>query len=193
MWPWLVPGSRTTIAYLLLDLAFGALDAEVGKSELLTSLAPVRLTCAGGCVAVKYFQLRSATKDVDCLLDPNIDAVEDYRNDFLDAVRKAADKCGLMGDWMNDEVKLFISRPKRLDLFLQSVEQHIVIYDGTNIVVYVANLEWMLERKLRRVEGAGRNAREQDLSDAVAMVRALKNGGPPLGVDYLSRLNYKWL
>lgn len=24
----------------------------------------------------------------------------------------------------------------------------------------------------------------------MAMVRALKNGGPPLGVDYLSRLNY---
>lgn len=166
------------------------LDNEVGKSELLMSVEPIRLMCAGGCVAVKYFQVRSSTKDVDYLLDPNIDAAEDYRNALLGAIRNVANKCGLLFDWMNDELKLFISRPKRLNLFLQSIEQNIVIYHGTNIIVYAADLEWSLERKLRRIEVAGRNARPEDLSDAVAIVRGLKNSGPPLSVDYLSSLNY---
>jgi len=171
-------------------LALAALDAEVGESELLMSVAPIRLMCAGGCVAIKYFHVRGATKDVDCMLDPNVDAAEDYRNELLAAIRKVADRCNLTVDWMNDELKLFINRPKRLDLFLQSIEQNIVIYPGSNIVVYAADLEWSLERKLRRIEVAGKDVRTEDLSDAVAIVRVLKNGGPPLSVEYLSSLNY---
>ena len=175
---------------LTLDLALDALDVEVGRSELLMSVAPIRMMCVGGCVAVKILQVRSATKDVNCLLDPNIDAALDYRNALFAAIRSVADECGLMADWMNDDFKGFIKRPKRMGLFLRSVEQNIIVYAGTNVVLYAAALEWSLERKLRRIEAAGMRARAEDMSDALALVRVLKKNGPPLSVEYLSKLNY---
>ena len=123
--------------------------------------------CSGGCLAVTFFHVRSATKDVDCLIDPNIDVAEEYRQDLLSLVRDVAKARDLEDDWLNDELKLFIVRPKRLDLFLKSVQQNIVIYGGENIVIYAVSLEWALESKIRRVATGG--VRRKDVSDAVAI------------------------
>ncbi|KAI1757056.1 hypothetical protein F4782DRAFT_213280 [Xylaria castorea] len=86
---------------------------------------------------------------------------------------------------------MFVRVEKRMDLFLQAVEQGIIIFQGTNLVVYVARLDWQLERKLRRIAaGINRRGETNDLADAVALVHHLKGNGPPLTCQYLEGLNF---
>lgn len=172
-----------------LHVALEALDAEVGRSELLMSVAPIRLMCSGGCVAVKYFHVRPTTKDVDYMIDPNVDAAPEYRQALLDAVGAVAAAMQLQHDWMKDDLKSFIRSPKRMDLFLASVGQNIVLFSGANVVVYAASMEWALERKIRRVN-RGRAVRHEDLSDAAAIIKHMKGRGPPVSIAYLKGLNY---
>ncbi|KAI1177467.1 hypothetical protein F4777DRAFT_542183 [Nemania sp. FL0916] len=174
-----------------IDRALSALDDEFAKSDLLMSLAPIRFMTSGGTLAVKYFNLRLATKDVDCLTDPNIDAADDYREEIHLAVRRVADALRLENDWFNDELRGFVRVDKRMNLFLRAVEQGIIIYRGNNLVVYAACMDWQLERKLRRI-AAGTNTRGEakDVSDAVALVRYIKGDGPPLTRQYLEGLNF---
>ncbi|CAJ2500457.1 Uu.00g033100.m01.CDS01 [Anthostomella pinea] len=85
--------------------AFSALDAKVSKSELLMSVAPLRLMCAGGCVAVMYMNVRGSTEDVDILVDPNVDTAPEYQTAFAQAIRAVSESQKLQTDWMNDELK----------------------------------------------------------------------------------------
>ncbi|KAI0457679.1 hypothetical protein F5B21DRAFT_68109 [Xylaria acuta] len=171
--------------------ALSALDDEFGKSDLLMSLAPIRFMTSGGTLAVKYFHVRKATKDVDCLTDPNVDAAEDYRDEIILAVQRVAEALGIQDDWFNDELKGFVRTEKRMDLFLQAVDQGIVIFQGANLVVYAACMEWQLERKLRRIAaGTNRRGDVKDISDAIALVKHIKGEGPPLTWQYLEGLNF---
>ncbi|KAI1438358.1 hypothetical protein GGR50DRAFT_425119 [Xylaria sp. CBS 124048] len=185
------PGLKSQLTGEDIDRALTALDEEFGKSELLMSLAPIRFMVSGGMLAVQYFRLRTITEDVDCLTDPNVDTADIYRDEIALAVVRVAEQLGLERSWFNDELKIFIQMDKRLDLFLQSIDQDIVIFQGSNLVVYAAAMEWQLERKLRRI-ATGTNKREQakDISDAVALVRHLKGNGPPLSRKYVEGLNY---
>lgn len=91
---------------------------------------------------------------------------------------------------MTDEVKIFIQRSRRLDLFLQSVEQGIAVYRGQNLVVYAGRLDFALERKLRRVdERAAGRSRQIDISDAVALVHHLRGDGHPLSWHLVQKLD----
>ncbi|RWA07872.1 hypothetical protein EKO27_g7235 [Xylaria grammica] len=174
-----------------IDYALSALDGEFAKSTLLMSLAPIRFVTSGGTLAVKYFRVRETTKDVDCLTDPNIDAAEDYRKEIISAIKRTAKALDLADNWFNDELKGFIRSEKRMDLFLEAVEQDVVIFQGANLVVYAARMDWQLERKLRRI-AAGTNKRREarDISDAVALVKHVRGGGPPLTEEYLESLNF---
>ncbi|KAI1757055.1 hypothetical protein F4782DRAFT_481090 [Xylaria castorea] len=69
--------------YADIQEALSALDKEFGKSDLLMGLAPIRFMTSGGTLAVKYFHVRTTTKDVDCFTDPNVDAAEDYREEIM--------------------------------------------------------------------------------------------------------------
>ncbi|KAJ2967842.1 hypothetical protein NUW58_g10351 [Xylaria curta] len=174
-----------------IDRALGALDQEFAKSDLLMSLAPIRFMASGGALAVKYFHVRMTTKDVDCLTDPNVDAAEDYREEIILAIQRVAEDLSLKNDWFNDELKGFVRTEKRMDLFLQAVEQGIVIFQGVNLVVYAARMDWQLERKLRRIaEGTNRRGETKDISDAIALVKHIKGDGPPLTREYLEGLNF---
>ncbi|KAI1827434.1 hypothetical protein F4861DRAFT_364464 [Xylaria intraflava] len=174
-----------------IDRALSALDGEFAKSELLMSLAPIRFMVTGGTLAVQYFHARTATKDVDCLTDPNIDAAEIYRQEISSAVRNVAQLLGLRQDWFNDEVKIFVQMNKRMDLFLRAIEQGIVIFRGVNLVLYAATMEWQLESKLRRIaNGMNRRGEIKDISDAIVLVRHLKGDGPPLSQEYVAGLNF---
>lgn len=154
------------------------------------SVAPIRLMSVGGFVSVKLFQNRNSTIDVDCLMDPNFDAVHEYRNEFWRAVRQVAVSFGdLETDWLNDELRNFIRSSKRQDLFLESVEQDIVMYQGKNLMIFAGKMEWALERKIRRIANAHR-ARLKDIDDAVAVTRFIIDAcGGPLSADWVENLN----
>ncbi|KAI1734498.1 hypothetical protein F4680DRAFT_340727 [Xylaria scruposa] len=174
-----------------IERALSALDNEFGKSKLLMSVAPIRFVASGGALAVKYYRVRTTTNDVDCFIDPNVDAAEDYRQEIMLAVRHVAETFGFKHDWFNDELKAFVEVNKRTDLFLEAVEQDIVVFQGTNLVVYAARLDWQLERKLCRIVSDTRRKRgNRDLTDAVALVHHLKGDGPPLTRQYLEGLNF---
>lgn len=166
------------------------LDAALAESSLLMSVAPIRFVTMGGMLATAFFQNRHATKDIDVLIDPNVDAVAEYRSEVLRVIQSVGRRKGFTKEWMNDELKIFIQSSNRLNLFLQSVDQGIVAFQGANIVVYAARLDFALERKLRRVsEGDTERVRGTDLSDAVALVHYLKGDGHPLSWEYVSGLD----
>ncbi|KAG8407298.1 hypothetical protein J3458_020786 [Metarhizium acridum] len=154
------------------------------------SVAPIRFVTIGGMLAVSLFQNRTTTKDIDFLLDPNVDAVDDYRNEILRVIQGVARKKGFNSDWMNDDLKIFIQNSNRLNIFLQSVEQGIIVYQGQNLIVYAGRLDFALERKLRRVDERSRfRSREIDLSDAVTLVHYIKGDGHPLSWQYVQGLD----
>ncbi|KAI0867230.1 hypothetical protein GGS24DRAFT_508167 [Hypoxylon argillaceum] len=186
-----MPRSKKELSAEEIDYALSALDDAFGTSELLTSIAPIRFMTSGGTLAVKYFRVRETTQDVDCLTDPNVDSAREYQNEIAQKVLEVARALRLETDWFNDELKGFIQREKRLNLFLEAVEQNIVLFQGVNLVVYAARMEWQLERKIRRID-AGTNKRGEfkDIADAVSLIRFIKGGGPPLSLDYLRSLNF---
>lgn len=54
-------------------------------------------------MAVKMFKNRTATVDVDVIIDPNVDAVDEFRQAVLDCIDAVAKKKDLETDWMNGE------------------------------------------------------------------------------------------
>ncbi|KAK8038074.1 hypothetical protein PG994_014841 [Apiospora phragmitis] len=186
-----MPRMKTELTAEDIDVALHALDAMFGESPLLMSVAPIRFMVVGGTMAVKYFQVRSMTKDVDYLTDPNIDSDKMYRAEIRTAVQRVANQLDMEEDWFNDEVKLWIHAPKRLGLFLESVEQNIVIFQGASMTIYAARLDWQLERKLRRITNGKQTAQSnKDISDAVAILSYLKGDGPPLRAADLEAMNF---
>lgn len=165
------------------------LDDAIGASELLMSVAPIRFITVGGMLAISVLGNRESTKDVDFLLDPNVEAVPEYRVEVLRAIDLVASRAGLDADWMNDDVRIFIRSSRRLRLFLESVHQDVLVYAGRNLTIYAGCMEFALERKLRRLgESTGRE-RAPDLSDAVALVHWLKGAGRPLDWQSLKGLD----
>ncbi|TEY83987.1 hypothetical protein BOTCAL_0023g00060 [Botryotinia calthae] len=64
------------------------------------------------------------------------------------------------------------------------------VLEGDNIFVYAAPIEWALERKLRRIYVGGRDRKAQfDISDAVAMLKYLKDAKGPLDREYIRTLD----
>lgn len=153
------------------------------------SVAPIRFITIGGMLAVSLFGNRSSTKDIDFLLDPSVDAVEEYRAEVLKVIRGVARKSGFSNNWMNDELRIFIGGSKRLSLFLQSVRQGVIAYEGHNMTIYAGRLDFALERKLRRLNEKLGRPRELDLSDAVTLVHWLKRDGHPLSLEYVRGLD----
>ena len=166
-----------------------AVDAAIESSDLLMSVAPLRFMTVGGMLAVSLFENRPTTKDIDFLLDPNVDAVREYHAEVRRIINEVGEKHGFNDDWMNDELKIFIRQSNRLNMFLQSVEQGMVVHEGKNLVVYAGRLDFALERKLRRLNGDNIRPRDLDLSDAVALVHMLKDPDHPLSWQYCQSLD----
>jgi hypothetical protein len=156
------------------------------------SVAPLRLISVGGSLAVRVCHNREASYDIDCILDPNIAAATDYLVELQRAISAVAEQGGYIEDWLNREVELFVSKDRRMDLFLESVQQGITIYEGANLVIYAGRLSWALERKVRRIAHARdrRGNKDVDVSDAAALVRLMRQDGkPPISFRYIRELN----
>ncbi|KAK5988935.1 hypothetical protein PT974_10432 [Cladobotryum mycophilum] len=173
--------------------AMTLLDAEIAKSELLMSVTPIRLISVGGSLAVCLLRNRVASYDIDCVLDPNLAAVKEYADEFKEAVLNVAEDGGFGADWLNRQLETFISRDRRTDLFLESVDQGINVYTGSNLLIFAGRLDWALERKMRRVAHAQdrRGNKNVDIPDAAALVRYMVNQtNQPLSFEYIRGLNY---
>ncbi|KAI1303304.1 hypothetical protein F5Y03DRAFT_407290 [Xylaria venustula] len=172
-----------------MDEALDLLDKAIGKSDLLAPLSPVRFICFGGALAVKVFGNREETEDIDILLDPSVEAVDMYHQEIRKAIAAAAVQGRYQDDWFSDACRLFIAHEKRGRLFARSLAQNIVVYQGQNLMLYAASLEIALERKLRRLDSNHTDRdRALDISDAVALVHALR-GEHPVGKDYILSLD----
>lgn len=174
-------------------LGLASLDQEIGKSELLLSVAPVRLVSVGGSLAVCLLRNRDSSWDIDCILDPNIAAVEEFAEDFQAAVQAVSDRGGFEESWLNRGLETFIHSPKRMPLFLESIEQGLSIYSGKNLCVFAGRLDWALERKVRRIAHTRRHeqGKDVDLTDAVALLKRMVDmAGRPLTFESVRALNY---
>lgn len=174
--------------------AFHRLDKEIGKSEILMSVAPLRCITIGGSLAVMLCGNRKSTLDVDILLDPNVRHAEDYWSEFRAAIERTAASIGIEKKWMNEDVRTFVAREKMEDLFFRSIDANILIYNGSNLLIYAGDLFWALERKLRRVshaEDRKKSGKDVDLPDAVALIHMIKGwkGNAPLNLQQVQQYN----
>lgn len=155
-------------------------------------VAPLRLISVGGALAVRVCHSRETSYDIDCMLDPNVAGAAEYMQEFEAAIAQVAERRGYSPDWLNRQVEMFVARDRRMDLFLESVQQGITIYDGRNLVIYAGHLGWALERKIRRVAHARdrRRSKRIDIADAAALVRLMRRpGDPPISFRYIRGLN----
>ncbi|QPG97304.1 hypothetical protein C2857_006120 [Epichloe festucae Fl1] len=187
---------RQPLTYEDMEQALTMLDAKIASNDLLMSVAPLRLVTVGGCLAVRLCHNREASYDIDCLLDPHVTAVEDYSAEFELVIQDVAHEGGFYKDWLNQQVNIFVSRKRRVTLFIESVQQDIVVYSGKNLVVYAGRLDWALENKVRRVSHSRsrRGHRNVDLPDAAALIHLMnlmrKDGdGLPISFQYIRDLN----
>ncbi|KAI1764695.1 hypothetical protein GGR53DRAFT_302605 [Hypoxylon sp. FL1150] len=171
-----------------MDRALGLLDEAIADSDLLMSVAPLRFLSLGGMLAVKVFQNRESTRDIDVLIDPNVDAVSEYRQEIFRVFSVVAERGRYEEDWCNDELRLFIGRERRLDLFFESINQGLVVYEGQNLIIWAGVLEFALERKLRRLNDETRRIRATDISDSIALVHSMR-GEHPLSIQYIRSLD----
>lgn len=166
------------------------LDEGIGNSDLLLAVAPIRFITVGGMLAVSVLGNRATTKDIDFLLDPNVDAVKEYRDEVMRVIQDVAIAGNFSEDWMNDDFQIFVGRSKRPTLFMQSIEQGVIAYQGRNLLVYAGRIDFALERKLRRISDPSDRARDLDLSDAITLVHWLKGeGGHPLSFEFVQGLD----
>lgn len=83
--------------------AIKLLDKALGENELTQAVAPIRMVSLGGAMVVYKFKARAATVDIDVMIDPNVDAVLEFRQAVLDCIDAVGKRLSLEKDWMNGE------------------------------------------------------------------------------------------
>ncbi|KAG5992922.1 hypothetical protein E4U43_003620 [Claviceps pusilla] len=184
---------RQPLTYEAMERALTMLDSKIASNDLLMSVAPLRLVTVGGCLAVRLCHNREASYDIDCLFDPHVTSLEQYSAEFELMIHQVACEGGYYKDWLSGQVNIFVSRERRTHLFLESVQQDIVVYSGKNLVVYAGRLDWALESKVRRVSHSDsrRGCKNVDLPDAAALIHLMRRGGDglPISFQYIRELN----
>ncbi|KAI1993894.1 hypothetical protein LOZ53_001981 [Ophidiomyces ophidiicola] len=168
-----------------------AVDEELNKYAMVVAFAPIKLMAAGGFLAVNYLRNRGATGDIDYLLDPEWEVDDDIKIPLRQAIATVSSKLHYNEQWANEDIATFITKEAKARLFRGAVEQNIILFKGSNLMVLAAPIEWALERKLRRIYAAQRDRKaEFDMSDALALLKYMRdrNGGP-LDRGYISTLN----
>lgn len=134
---------------------------------------------------MKLFHNRETTTDIDVLIDPSVDADGDYRTTVLEAINAVSKAHGFAEDWLNDQLRIFVKDDLRMLLFLESIQQNVLVYAGENLQIYAARLDFALERKLRRIaQRQGNRNIDHDVSDALAIVHHMvSNDGGPLSKE----------
>jgi hypothetical protein len=84
---------------------------------------------------------------------------------------------------MNDSVTWFLTlldKPKAVELFERSKSQGVVLYSDSNLTVHAVLWEWVLMRKMKRLQTEGQPQRRVDWLDAMSITKILldRDGGP---------------
>ncbi|KAK3045724.1 hypothetical protein LTR09_012736 [Extremus antarcticus] len=140
------------------------------------------MVASGGFVSVMVLRNRPASQDLDCFLNANSvgNWYEPVRSHMEQLIQQVGQHLGYIGKWANDEVRWFLSLlddPE--DLFQQSKRQGVVLYRDENLIIYAVLWEWVLVRKLKRLQMEAQPSRKEDWNDCVAITKLLYdvNGG----------------
>lgn len=167
------------------------MDAKLGEIPVIIAFAPINLMAVGGFFALTYLKNRTATEDMDYLLDPEWANDEDIKGPLRDTIKAVARMHEYMPDWANEDAGLFVTKRAREILMEKAIKQDIVLWAGKNIRVLAAPVEWVLETKLRRIYNGVRGRKsETDLSDALAILKSLRDKkAGKLDMEYFRTLN----
>lgn len=163
----------------------------MGSNPWLVAFAPIRILTAGGFLAVSYLKNRDSTGDLDYLMEPEYVGDEDIQRALDTAVQHVALRLRYNDEWMNDAMSIFVTKKSRQVLFERALKDGLTLFKGEHLEVLAAPIEWVLERKLRRIHGASRDRKaETDMSDAVAILKSLRtrNNGP-LDLESIRTMN----
>ncbi|KAL1973204.1 hypothetical protein VTN31DRAFT_6746 [Thermomyces dupontii] len=148
---------------------------------MIVAFAPIALITAGGFLAVAYLQNRASTGDLDYILSPEWATDWDIKKPLRDGIQKVAERLGFNHEWANEDMAIFVTPEAKKRLFEQAEHQNIVLFEGEQIRILAAPMEWALERKIRQLFLRSRDRKtESDWSDCLAMLNWLRdqNNGP---------------
>ena len=99
---------------------------------------------------------------------------EHVRTELQRLIDTTAERLGYDRTWANDEVRQFLALLNDPgDLFDQSKRQNVVLYRDANIVVYAVKWEWVLSRKMKRLQMVGQRPRREDWQDCISIAKLL--------------------
>ncbi|EEQ35607.1 hypothetical protein McanMca71_002986 [Microsporum canis] len=172
---------RRTLTIEEMQKGLAELDSAMGENEMIYAFSPITVISPGGFLAVSYLKSRETTEDIDIIIDPQWTGDKDIIPALRSLFIAVGDKLELGEKWMNDDVSLFLTQSARQQLFDAAGEQNIVLYDGPNLKVLGAPLEWGLESKLRRIDSKPHHPKvATDIQDILVILKLLtdRNKGP---------------
>ena len=105
-----------------------------------------------------FLRNRKSTEDLDYFLNQKTYAsqFEQVRNELATHIEIVADKLKFDKRWCNDNVKTFLSLlPGPEQLFRESRAQNVVLRRDNSLILYAVKFEWVIARKLKRVQMEG--------------------------------------
>lgn len=116
-------------------------------------------------------------------MDPNTKNEAKIRDKLQKAIHSVARKHALSEEWINSRMEIFAVGETRHHLFRDSIEQNVILWHGTHLIIYAAKWEWSLARKLKRI---GSQRREVDVRDAVEILAiVVQEKGQPLTWEHV--------
>lgn len=128
---------------------------------------------------IRHLQNRNASQDLDYFLDASRfgDDYEHVRKELRDLIKAVAHKLSYDPQWANDEVRIFLGLLENPELlFNQSKQQNVLLYRDSGMAIYAVKWEWVLARKLKRLQMQDQPARPEDWRDCIAITKLLYDG-----------------
>lgn len=124
----------------------------------------------------RYLRNRPSSQDLDYFLNARRfgGQYEHVRDELRKLIEAVAKHLRYDPQWANDEVRVFLTLLDDPEIvFEQSKRQNIVLYREANVVIYAVKWEWVLARKLKRLQMVGQQARAEDWKDTIAITKLL--------------------
>ncbi|KAK4551405.1 hypothetical protein LTR86_011191 [Recurvomyces mirabilis] len=153
----------------------------IGQSPVLAQSRPLEFIASGGFVSVMCLENRPASQDLDYFLHPTAfgHRLETVRQELSRIITATAHRLRYVQDWANDNVRYFLpllNNPS--DLFERSKLQNVVLYRDHNLIIYAVLWEWVLIRKLKRLQMEGQPQRREDWNDCISICMRLNRQRP---------------
>jgi hypothetical protein len=124
---------------------------------------------------------RPASQDIDYFLHPEALGrhYEPIRAELSRITAIVAKRLNYAGEWANDNVRIFLGLLNNpTDLFERSKRQNVVLFQDTNMRVFAVLWEWVLIRKLKRLQMDVGQPRRADWNDCVTICQLLHRQRP---------------